>query len=502
MLLYAHLNKPFERYRRHQARLRLRDGVTEHVGHWVRKGPFACREILYTDEKGKEDVSLYVTIFRKPPVRRFPLKQWLGYLRPTKATWKTLEVFHRRAWPPKGAYFDLTDDEGLPVIYWRQPDLEPDQYANAQLNWAPRGCFVWVSRSEKQPPMFVNVNWDGALPARFTDNRALITVTLPCFLAFAAAVPFIMNSTHETLTNILLAGAGVTLLISVVFAFVDHYLIRFRHLSLLNLRVANRIWGGLIAPRVSLTPWDRLESFSTAEDPRFQAPIPKDVDLERVRPRDRMEANFGLHFRPVDVINGTRNAPMFREWLRVLTLHFIAKRQEYFAQIETIAPKLREFDRLRTKYNQLRESHTQHLHSAKLLADRLQKRWPIGKKFKDGNAGLEDADEGDDDPTNSRTINLLDPVELIEAKFAQTYGSINLGLPKSILLAAESYRDFSKIMRSAEELQRDVTEFRSNYPLSLEEQLHSDQMLGLAGLIINCFEKTNFRLKLPIVRAV
>jgi len=289
----------------------------------VIKGPFVCHEVLYQDELGDEKIHLLISL----------LPTGLAY-----------------HWPKKRVMpVPALDGENLPILWWREFDHAPYTKANSGIDHAPRGCFIWRSSFENQPPHFVSVSMDRQLPNFLTNGRLLAGAAL---LYLVGCVFYL---THRCLTlnhsrtawdfdsrtfaralelvevSTLLIGAGLLgfLLLMKLFG------VSMRSALLVNSIVARLIWRGykcgkpfpLIAPTAHAAPWKSLEGFEVKHDP-------KNPDIPYSTTRRRIRASFGRAAPETDIVNGTLHDDSAREMLRLLTSTFLDKRKHYLAQLE------------------------------------------------------------------------------------------------------------------------------------------------------------------------
>jgi len=289
----------------------------------VIKGPFFCREVLYQDELGDEKIFLIVSLFDSGDAEYWPKKRVLPV--------------------------PVLDHENLPMLCWRELDDRPYTKANAGIDHAPRGCFIWRSSFENQPPHFVSVSMDRQLPKFLTNGRLIAGAALLYLLGCAfyiaqhcltlnracAAWKFDSRTFQRALELVqvptFIIGAGLLgfLLVMKLFG------VSMRSALLVNPVVARLVWRGykfgrlspLIRPTAHAAPWTSLEGFEIKHDPKN----PED-SFSSVRTRIR--ASSGRATPETDIVNGTLHEDSAREMLRLLTRTFLDKRKHYLAQVE------------------------------------------------------------------------------------------------------------------------------------------------------------------------
>ena len=257
--------------------------------------PFACHEILYHDVHGEEKVILDV------------------WLLPSSHT--------RDLWPDK-RYFPVTrldTTNGLPMMCWREWDHTPHNDSNAGTNWAPRACFIWRSKSENQPPLFVNISFDRKLPKFFTIYSILGYLAALCVLGlvFAPSDRLIGMFVMSLATYLFLALAifGIS---------INSALLIDKISALLIWRVFTPLF---IMPKVHVAPWTALEGFEIKHDAK-----PDNAGAPGIN-RMRIRASFGRTASETDVLNGTWHEDDVREFHRLLTCTFLDRRQYYLTQM-------------------------------------------------------------------------------------------------------------------------------------------------------------------------
>ncbi|MGO9986813.1 MAG: hypothetical protein ACLPIX_21705 [Rhodomicrobium sp.] len=268
---------------------------------WVRKGPFLAREI------------------RKP-----------GQGRPF------LEVRLDRnsaLWPKKGNWRILHDHDGLPVLFWREYDRPAETEANAQICWAPRGCFVWPSNQEDEPPLFVSVSYDGKLPtllhnAAFQSMTILIAIGALLYAAlFLDRDPLLLIT--QAVKPWVYAGAALS--------FIKLFM-NLRTAAFINFLTARLIWSGLIRPAVQIAPWSALDAFAVT--PGQKVAIPSERLAIVSRQRIQVRASFRLVAPIAVIMDGSWREIAAQECVRLATLHFLERRP---AQLRRLAAQSMDF---------------------------------------------------------------------------------------------------------------------------------------------------------------
>ncbi len=338
--------------------------------------PFACRETLYQDVHGDEKVHLDV------------------WLLPT--------YYSKYSWPKKWEFPEVRRDStnDLPMMLWRQYDHDPCEGSNAGINWAPRACFIWRSKSEKQPPQFVNISFDNQLSIFFTAACILGPIALLYLIACAFTIAHhclgshacrnwgFNPSTFNAIGSVLHDPTGIIALIATclaVYILPARIVLGFPIKSALFIDkiIARLIWRGLtpqfrrgkqfrmripgyITPDVHIAPWAALEAFEIKFKPKSDKP--EDPDTDRVKIR----ASFGRAASETDILNGTNDEDDAREFHRLLTDAFLDRRPYYLAQMrendEARAARDSEADRLEKQARQLNgEAIKQYQEQLKIL---------------------------------------------------------------------------------------------------------------------------------------
>jgi len=234
---------------------------------WVMKGPFLCRETFY-QELGEEKVRLDVRLHIGP-----------------------------NHWPKRGHWMTVKDKEGLPVFFWRDYDRPAETDANAQICWAPRCCFIWRSKSEKQPPFFVTVSMDGKLPP-ILHNTTFLLAGVALLLGYGSYAHYALQ---QPVGLLLLSALMPWVFIGSALTFLKIFT-SLRTTSMVNFLVARLIWSGFVKPSVHIGPLAELEGFSVAPGPKINIP------LERLplvsRQRMQVLASFELEASQTAVMDG------------------------------------------------------------------------------------------------------------------------------------------------------------------------------------------------------
>jgi len=286
--------------------------MTQHpASDWIIKGPFKYRERL-----GAKDGT------------------WLEIgLNPDCKTW-----------PRKGTFRVERDCDGLPVMYWREEDRHPHMGANAQINWAPRGCFIHRSRHAALPPLFVSVNYDRPALAGLMNFAALAAMACLFFYAFTGCsgwsygqcmaehdLAFCQAAAQRCRESSWSHAFGIVIPAAIILAFLRG-VVSLRVLSGFNFLTARAIWSGLLRPNAVAVPWQSLDPAFTLV--KKSAPH-KELYIHDHKHIDRQEihASFGHGHAPARIVNGTWSDDDVRELHRMLMLHFVIERRQRLEEL-------------------------------------------------------------------------------------------------------------------------------------------------------------------------
>jgi TIR domain len=257
----------------------LHQSVRHEDPQWVSKGPFLIKERLDEEEDEKE---LKLDVRIKPG---------------------------RDGWPDEGDFIEDTDEDGLPILFWRKHyawllrekltantprddiDVYMTQYNGSESG--PCGCFIW--RSKLKPNLlaqFVYVNMDRSLPIeligrgplRYEQDQKIAEYGLVFFgLGFWPALIASLALPIPTWAALLLMLFLLYLLTSCFMGTLEHLRERAFKRRVDDYKAAEEyIWSGESLMNVLQRPWESVEGFPVKQNPHAVF-VSFGIDFDEVR---------------------------------------------------------------------------------------------------------------------------------------------------------------------------------------------------------------------------
>ncbi len=252
----------------------------------------------------------------------------------TSFKYESLSVFSivnrgSRYWRGKAGYELYTSSINFPYMQWHDYDRLPEYTHNANMNWAPRGCYVVESAFKGIPPQFVHVNWDVKLPW-FVRNEALLLIVLLIAVAIGVHAGIRDHSSVAGLVVFGLSIGGFAALCGLL-----KFVVNLRDFFLINFFVRRLIYRYKIEPNIENAPWHELKGFrifdSKRDEYRYEDPVGPNIP-NTIPNKTQIRADFGVGYPEMTVTNGTWPEGTITELHRLLVLHFIERRAYHLEQ--------------------------------------------------------------------------------------------------------------------------------------------------------------------------